>query len=85
MALKQKRIIDCFRVRIPYGPPFGSITQSVEQRTESPCVTGSIPVGATSDESVRTIRTLNININSNWVDFFVLWKIILLGKDGIYD
>ena len=26
---------------------FGSIAQSVEQRTENPCVTGSIPVGAT--------------------------------------
>ena len=36
------------RVRIPYGPPlFGFIAQSVEQRTENPCVTGSIPVGAT--------------------------------------
>ena len=36
------------RVRIPYEPPsYGSIAQSVEQRTENPCVTGSIPVGAT--------------------------------------
>ena len=36
------------RVQIPYEPPFfGSIAQSVEQRTENPCVTGSIPVGAT--------------------------------------
>ena len=36
------------RVRIPYGPPFyGSIAQSVEQRTENPCVAGSIPAGAT--------------------------------------
>ena len=26
---------------------FGSVAQSVEQRTENPCVTGSIPVGAT--------------------------------------
>ena len=26
---------------------YGSIAQSVEQRTENPCVTGSIPVGAT--------------------------------------
>ena len=60
MALKQKRIIDCFRVRIPYGPPSGSITQSVEQRTESPCVTGSIPVGATIEESGWTcVQLLN--------------------------
>ena len=36
------------RVRIPYGPPlFGFIAQSVEQRTENPRVTGSIPVEAT--------------------------------------
>ena len=26
---------------------FGSIAQSVEQRTENPCVAGSIPAGAT--------------------------------------
>lgn len=38
----------------------------------------------TREESVRTIRTLNININSNWVDFFFI-KIILLGKDGAND
>lgn len=30
---------------------------------------GSNPFDSTSDESVRTIRTLNININSIWVDF----------------
>ena len=30
---------------------------------------GSTPVTRTSDESVRTIRTLYININSIWVDF----------------
>ena len=35
------------RVRIPYEPPFGFIAQSVEQRTENPCVAGSIPAGAT--------------------------------------
>ena len=38
---------------------------------------GSSPFTRTSDESVRTIRTLYININSIWVDFFVIWKIIL--------
>ena len=38
------------RVRISYGPPFfGSIAQSVEQRTENPCVAGSIPAGATKE------------------------------------
>ena len=38
-------------VRVPPPLPlifFGSIAQSVEQRTENPCVTGSIPVGATT-------------------------------------
>ena len=46
---------------------------------------GSSPFTRTSVESVRTIRTLYININSNWVDFFVLWKVILSRKDGVYD
>ena len=26
---------------------YGSVAQSVEQRTENPCVVGSIPIGAT--------------------------------------
>ena len=29
------------------GTPSGAIAQLVEQRTENPCVTGSIPVGTT--------------------------------------
>ena len=29
------------------GTPPGAIAQLVEQRTENPCVTGSIPVGTT--------------------------------------
>ena len=33
------------------------IAQLVEQRTENPCVTGSIPVQGTNDVSVRTNRT----------------------------
>ena len=53
--------------------------------TEDQVREGSSPSVGTSDESVRTIRTLYININSIWVDFFVIWKIILLGKDGAYD
>ena len=35
-------------VRVPSEPPFGFIAQLVEQRTENPCVAGSIPAGATS-------------------------------------
>ena len=49
---------------------FGSIAQSVEQRTENPCVAGSIPAGATIDESVRTIRTLIYRINRK-IGFFL--------------
>ena len=30
---------------------FGAIAQLVEQRTENPCVTGSIPVGTTKKET----------------------------------
>lgn len=42
-------------VRFPVRPPHGSVAQSVERRTENPCVTGSIPVGATT-----------WGISSNW-------------------
>ena len=34
-------------VRISYGVLKGTIAQSVEQRTENPCVVGSIPTGTT--------------------------------------
>jgi hypothetical protein len=44
-------------------PPFGFIAQSVEQRTENPCVAGSIPAGAT--------RKTN---NSPMMGFFILSK-----------
>ena len=47
------------RVRIPYEPPsYGSIAQSVEQRTENPCVTGSIPVGATIEKFFELFELL---------------------------
>ena len=37
----------------------GTIAQSVEQRTENPCVTGSIPVGTTKAiKAVEEIRQL---------------------------
>jgi hypothetical protein len=32
------------RVQVPPGSQFGDVAQLVEQRTENPCVTGSIPV-----------------------------------------
>ena len=51
------------RVQIPLEPPFGFIAQSVEQRTENPCVAGSIPAGAT--------RKTN---NSPMLGFFILLK-----------
>ena len=37
---------------------FGSIAQSVEQRTENPCVTGSIPVGATIRTTISHLAFL---------------------------
>jgi hypothetical protein len=38
---------------IIFVPSFedGVVAQMVEQRTENPCVTGSIPVDATADQS----------------------------------
>ena len=37
---------------------FGQIAQSVEQRTENPCVAGSIPVLATSVEALYVLLLL---------------------------
>ena len=36
-----------FFIRFPINKAFASVAQSVEQRTENPRVTGSIPVGGT--------------------------------------
>ena len=38
----------------------GSIAQLVEQRTENPCVTGSIPVGATRENLRRLLQSFFI-------------------------
>ncbi len=46
----------------------GAIAQLVEQRTENPCVTGSIPVGTTNAEK-RLSQS---------------WKSFLLSKDSVY-
>ena len=35
-----------------YGKQDGAIAQLVEQRTENPCVPGSIPGGTTENEAV---------------------------------
>ena len=43
----------------------GSIAQSVEQRTENPCVTGSIPVGATILILLTNILYLCYIFNAN--------------------
>ena len=39
---------------------FGAIAQLVEQRTENPCVTGSIPVGTTREETANAVSSLFI-------------------------
>jgi hypothetical protein len=39
---------------VPHRTQFGLVAQSVEQRTENPCVAGSIPVQATLGRSIRT-------------------------------
>ena len=35
----------------------GTIAQSVEQRTENPCVAGSIPAGTTKSHKTTTVKT----------------------------
>ena len=66
----------------------GSIAQSVEQRTENPCVTGSIPVGATIDVSIRTFSNIDIKKDSPLGYFDILVKIprglIILSKQNIF-
>ena len=37
------------------GTPPGAIAQLVEQRTENPCVTGSIPVGTTQKNDLSAV------------------------------
>ena len=52
----------------------GVVAQMVEQRTENPCVTGSIPVDATD------LKTLNIDdkdVQGLFFNAVVLWKFYL--------
>ena len=55
---------------------YASIAQLVEQGTENPCVTGSIPVRGTNDVSVRTFyrteRYKNQSENKIWLIFLLL-------------
>ena len=48
----------------------GTIAQQVEQRTENPCVTGSIPVGATQKKSPR--KGVFCFITANFYHFIFL-------------
>ena len=43
-------------VRFPPGAPNAPLAQLVEQRTENPCVSGSIPLGSTNTPTVRQWR-----------------------------
>ena len=59
----------------------GAIAQLVEQRTENPCVTGSIPVGTTSQIANNLIhRLLAIFISPNFsrVTYKVTYKMCVL-------
>jgi hypothetical protein len=44
----------------------GTIAQLVEQRTENPCVAGSIPAGTTK------------NLNQKWLGFCCFWGFFLV-------
>ena len=37
----------------------GVVAQMVEQRTENPCVTGSIPVDATEEERLERLTSIS--------------------------
>ena len=49
----------------------GAIAQLVEQRTENPCVTGSIPVG-TTEKKTKESKILISQMKSGF--FISLWK-----------
>ncbi len=76
-------------VRVHQGPPLlasvAKLADALDLGSSALWHGGSSPFTRTIDESVRTIRTSYININSIWVDFFVIWKIILLRKASVYD
>ncbi len=56
-----------FSLILIYLSIYGFIAQSVEQRTENPCVAGSIPAGATI--IVSKINAFNISVDFLSIDF----------------
>ena len=44
----------------------GAIAQLVEQRTENPCVPGSIPGGTTNKEASQSLRGIFIGRAKDW-------------------
>ena len=52
----------------------GSVAQSVEQRTENPCVAGSIPAGATICFPLRPAPFLKSRFDANAISLLMrLW------------
>ena len=49
---------------------FGSVAQSVEQRTENPRVSGSIPLGATKDFSSWEVFFFTLSLWLNYYSYF---------------
>ena len=50
----------------------GTIAQSVEQRTENPCVAGSIPAGTTKLHKTTIIKTKKNPLDNVLKGFFIL-------------
>ena len=65
----------CFRKKVVILQPQngGTVAQLVEQRTENPRVTGSIPVGTTTCKETRFIAFLFFFIYL-CLGFLLLWK-----------
>ena len=56
----------------------GAIAQLVEQRTENPCVTGSIPVGTTKKETHKSLFFVPIgNLTRGLISHTVLERLLL--------
>ena len=59
MIIEIENIIELIQASIiiyTFADPFGTIAQLVEQRTENPCVAGSIPAGTTGTEKRNRSR-----------------------------
>ena len=68
----------------------GTIAQLVEQRTENPCVTGSIPVGTTTKKEIAKKKAISfyfntpLNIDISHLRIFKLYLLLTTFPSGVW-